>query len=50
MNGIHIQPRHLIIALFAAPVLAFAGYITWLVVPAVIREVVPAVVRAVRGI
>ena len=50
MAGIHIQLRHIIIALAAAPILLFAGYVAWLVVPAVVREVVPVVVRAVNGI
>ncbi len=35
--------------LFAAPVLALAGYVAWLVVPVVVREVVPVLVRTVSG-
>jgi len=50
MNGIVIRPRHMIIALAAAPFLAFGAYMAWLVVPIVVREVVPEVVRAVQGI
>jgi hypothetical protein len=49
MNSIHIQPRHLVIVLFLAPVLALAGYVTCMVAFAVIREVVANVVRAVGG-
>jgi hypothetical protein len=50
MDGIPFQLRHIIIALAAAPILVFAGYVAWLVVPEVVREVVPAVVRAVNSI
>ncbi len=42
-----ISPRHVLIAAIAAPFLVFGVYVAWLVVPTVIREVVPAVVRAV---
>lgn len=41
--------RALAIALISAPIVAFAAYIAWLVVPVVIREVVPEVIRAVKG-
>jgi hypothetical protein len=47
MTEIHVSLRSVMITLIAAPVLALAGYISWLVVPAVIKEVVPAVVKAV---
>lgn len=50
MDAIHIRPRYLVMALMAAPFLAFGAYVAWLVVPVVIREVVPEVVRAVNGI
>ncbi len=50
MNGILIRPRHFVIALVAAPFLAFGAYIAWLVVPMIVREVVPEVMRAVQGI
>jgi hypothetical protein len=50
MNGIVIRPRHLVIALAAAPFLAFGAYIAWLVVPIIVSEVVPEVVRAMQGI
>ncbi len=50
MNGILIRPRHLVIALAALPFQAFGAYIAWLVVPIVVREVVPEVVRAAQGI
>jgi hypothetical protein len=47
MNAICIQPRHLLVALIATPFVAFGAYVAWLVVPVVIREVVPEVIRAV---
>ncbi|MGA2356385.1 MAG: hypothetical protein ABSG02_17965 [Terriglobales bacterium] len=42
-----ISARHIVVALIATPFLAFGAYVAWLVVPIVIREVVPTVVRAV---
>jgi hypothetical protein len=42
-----ISARHIVVALIAAPFLAFGAYVAWLVVPIVIREVVPEVIRAV---
>ncbi|HSZ60527.1 MAG TPA: hypothetical protein VK828_01940 [Terriglobales bacterium] len=42
-----ISARHVLIAAIATPFLAFGAYVAWLVVPIVIREVVPVVVRAV---
>ncbi len=50
MNTAHIRFRYLIMGLMAAPFLGFAAYIAWLVVPVVVREVVPEVVRAVANI
>jgi hypothetical protein len=50
MDGNPIQLRHIIIVLAAAPILVFASYIAWLVVPEVVRDVVPAVVRAVNSL
>lgn len=41
--------RHLFWSLLATPFVLFAGYVAWLVVPEVVRVVVPAVVRAVTG-
>jgi hypothetical protein len=35
--------------LVALPVAAFAAYVTWLIVPAIVEKVVPAVVRAIFG-
>ena len=37
-------------ALLAMPFVVFGGYIAYLVVPEVVRVVVPAVVRAVLGV
>lgn len=34
---------------FAVPLGLFAGYVAWIVVPEVLRIVVPTVVRAVTG-
>jgi len=50
MNAIHIQDGFLVMALIATAFLAFAAYVTRLVVPVVIREVVPQVVHAVKDI
>ena len=50
MNLMHLPNRYLVIALIAAPIVALATYVTWIVVPVVVREVVPVVVRAVKGI
>jgi hypothetical protein len=50
MNAIYNQPRHSLMAVFATPFVAFGAYVAWLVVPAVIREVVPEVVRTVMNI
>lgn len=44
-----IRFNFLIMSLLLAPFLAFAGYIASLVVPVVVREVVPEVVRAVTN-
>ena len=45
----HARFAYLLTILLAAPLLAFAAYIAWLVVPVVVREVVPEVVRAVTN-
>jgi|HubBroStandDraft_4_1064222.scaffolds.fasta_scaffold00696_4 hypothetical protein len=42
-----ISTRTVLLAAIAAPFLAFGAYVAWLVVPIVIREVVPEVIRAV---
>jgi TRAP-type mannitol/chloroaromatic compound transport system permease small subunit len=42
-----ISARHVVMALIATPFLAFGAYVAWLVVPIVIREAVPVVIRAV---
>lgn len=49
MAEIHASSRYVMIVLIAAPLFALAGYISWLVVPAVIKEIVPVVVKAVVG-
>ncbi len=41
------SPSALPAALFFVPFLLFAGWIAWLVVPAVVEAVVPAVVQSV---
>jgi len=45
----NLDSRHILWALAAAPFVLFAGYIAYLVVPEVVRVVVPTVVRAVLG-
>lgn len=50
MNAIHAQHRYLALALIAAPFLAFGAYVAYLVVPVIVREVVPEVVRVVKSI
>lgn len=49
MNPTHIRFSYIILSLVVAPVVAFAGYIAWLVVPVVVKAVVPEVVRAVSN-
>jgi hypothetical protein len=41
------RPNYILWSFIAAPFVAFATYVAWLVVPAVVSEVVPAVVQAV---
>ena len=48
MNANHIQDGFLLMAMIATSLLALAAYVTRLVVPVVIREATPEVVRAVR--
>ena len=50
MNAIHIQDGFLLMAITATAFLSFAAYVTRLVVPVVIREAVPELVRAVKHI
>ena len=50
MNAMNISPTHLVWALVAAPVVVFALYISWLIVPEIVRVVVPEVVHAVFDI
>ena len=49
MKPANLELRHMMWILIVAPVVAFAAYVSWLVVPEVVRIVVPAVVRAVTG-
>jgi hypothetical protein len=44
-----IRFNYLIMSFLLAPFMAFAAYIAWLVVPVVVSEVVPEVVRAVTN-
>ena len=48
MSAIETQDGYFVIALIATAFLAFTAYVTRLVVPVVIREVAPEVVRAVK--
>jgi hypothetical protein len=45
----HAHPRYLLIGLIAAPFVAFAIYVAWIIVPLIVETVVPAVVRVVTG-
>ena len=45
----HANFHHVLWALVASPLVLFAGYIAYLVVPEVVRVVVPVVARAVTG-
>ena len=49
MNTFHLTPGRIVLILCAVPVAALAICIAWLVVPHVVRAVVPEVVKAVRG-
>ena len=50
MNAMNIQARHIVWGLIAMPVVVFAAYVSWLIVPEIVRVVVPEVVRTVRSI
>jgi hypothetical protein len=45
----HSRSRYVALSLLAAPFVAFAVYIAWIVVPIVVSEVVPAVVQSVTA-
>ena len=47
MNEMNLASRHIVLALFVMPVAVFAAYISWLIVPEIVRVVVPEVVGAV---
>jgi len=49
MNTIVLNSRFLVLAFLASPLVLFGAYIAWLVVPVVLKEVVPEVVCAVIG-
>ncbi len=49
MNVNLLPFRSLMVVLIASPFVAFGAYIAYLVVPVVIREVVPEVVKTVAG-
>jgi len=50
MNYTNIRPHHLLLGLIAVPAVAFAAWVAWLIVPEVLRVVVPEVVRTVGSI
>ena len=50
MHAIQIRPGYIVMGLIAAPFLAFGACVAWLVTPVIIREVVPEVIRAVKGV
>jgi len=45
-----IDSRTALLALIATPFLVFGGYIACLVVPAVVSQVVPAVIKTLFGV
>ena len=45
----NLDSRHVLWAFDAAPFVFFGGYVAYLVVPEVVRVVVPTVVHAVLG-
>jgi hypothetical protein len=45
----NVDTHSMLWALVASPFVLFAGYVAYLVVPEVVRVVMPAVVRAVIG-
>ena len=47
MIAMNIASRNIVLTLVAVPVALFAIYISWLIVPMIVREVVPEVVGAV---
>jgi hypothetical protein len=48
MTATYIHPRYVVVALICTPFLALSAYIAWIVVPIVVREVVPAVIRTLK--
>jgi hypothetical protein len=48
MSALETQDGYLVIALIATAFLAFTAYVTRLVVPVIVREVVPEVARGER--
>ena len=49
MQTMHSSSNKFAISMIAAPFVLFAVYVAWIVVPLVVTEVVPAVVRAVTA-
>jgi len=47
MYADRLSVRTILLTAVAVPIVAFSAYVAWIVVPVVIREVVPEVVRAV---
>lgn len=49
MNRQRIAPKAAAVALAATPIAVLAAYIAWIVVPIIVAELVPAIVRAVTA-
>lgn len=49
MQTAHSSSNKFAISMIAAPFVLFAIYVAWIVVPLVVTEIVPAVVRAVSA-
>jgi len=47
VNASFARPNYLALSLIAAPFVIFAAHVAWLVVPIVLQQVVPEVVRTV---
>lgn len=43
------HPNYLVLSVLGLPSVAFAIYVAWIVVPGIVSEVVPVVVRAVTN-
>jgi hypothetical protein len=49
MDAIPIRSGYIVLGLIAVPCLVFGCYVASMIVPIIVREVVPVVVQAVTG-